>query len=454
VYYEHFGLQRAPFGITPDTQLFYGGGQRGDVLDALLYAITHGEGIVKVVGEVGSGKTMLCRMLQTRLPPTVDVVYLSNPRIDPGDVVFAIATELHLPMPSGVSRFQVQNALQELLLARHAENRRIVVFVEEAQGMPLDTLEEIRLLTNLETEREKLLQIVLFGQPELDAHLADPRIRQLRERITHSFNLGPLAANVITEYVGHRLRAAGHPTGAVFDSNALRLLVQVSQGLMRRVNVMADKALLAAFAEGKTRVTYQHMAAALRDSEYRTPELASRLWIAAASIAAIVVIIVWSVLHAAEPVVQVRSTTPAVAAVDVAPSASRAPLSVETNPSLLGSEAPGLFVTSRVDRTRAWLRQADGNHFSIQVLRVTADAVKDLERFVRSQESVDFLDRVFIYQARQNGQAVYGVLYNEFANYADAKAALDALPADVKRYKPFLRRVRQVRATMDETGPS
>jgi len=454
VYYEHFGLRRAPFGITPDTQLFYAGGKRGDVLDALSYAITHGEGIVKVVGEVGSGKTMLCRMLQTRLPQTVDVVYLSNPRIDPGDVPFAIATELHMALPGSASRFQVQNALQELLLARHAENRRVVVFVEEAQGMPLDTLEEIRLLTNLETERDKLLQIVLFGQPELDLHLADPRIRQLRERITHSFNLGPLAASVIAEYVGHRLRAAGHPSGDVFESNALRLLVQVSQGLMRRVNVMADKALLAAFADGQTRVTYQHMAAALRDSEYRAPATASHFWIAAAAIIAIVAIIVWSVLRAAEPAVVVASAPLSVAGSEAVTGAPSAKPAAEPDPASLNGEALGVFVTTRVDRTREWLRQADGNHFSIQVLRVTADAVKDLERFLRGQDSVDFLDRIFIYQARHNGQAVYGVLYNEFANFADAKAALDALPDEVKRYKPFLRSVRQLRATMDETGPS
>ena len=451
MYYEHFGLQRAPFSITPDTQLFYAGGKRGDVLDALLYAITHGEGIVKVVGEVGSGKTMLCRMLQTRLPQTVDVVYLSNPRIDPGDVIFAIAAELHLPLAGTASRLQVQNAVQELLLARHAENRRVVVFVEEAQGMPLDTLEEIRLLTNLETERDKLLQIVLFGQPELDVHLADPRIRQLRERITHSFNLGPLAASVIAEYVGHRLRAAGHANGDVFESGALRLLVKVSQGLMRRVNVMADKALLAAFAEGKTRVTYRHMTAALRDSEYRGPGIPVRLWVAAASVAAIVAIIVWSVLRAAEPVDAVVSVPAPLGASEVA---ARPPIilpGVETTANTLSGDAPGIFVTSRIERTRAWLRQADGNHFSIQVLRGTADAVKDLERFLRGQESTDFLDRIFIYQARHNGQAVYGVLYSEFATYADAKAALEALPADVKRYKPFLRSVRQVRATMDES---
>jgi hypothetical protein len=317
--------------------------------------------------------------------------------------------------------------------------------------MPHDTLEEIRLLTNLETEREKLLQIVLFGQPELDTHLADPQIRQLRERITHSFKLGPLAAGVIAEYVRHRLTAAGHPSGDVFESSALSLLVAVSQGLMRRVNVMADKSLLAAFADGKARVTYAHMSAALRDSEYQLPTTKARLWIAAASVVAIVGIIVWSVLHAAEPLAVVASTPESSAASEAiarAPSNLAAP---EASSAALGGEALSIFVTSRVDQTRDWLRQADENHFSIQVLRVTADAVKDLERFLRGQESVDFLDRIFIYQARHNGQAVYGVLYSEFANYADAKAALDALPVEVKRYKPVLRSVRQVRATMDES---
>lgn len=438
MYYEHFGLRRAPFGITPDTQLFYAGGKRGDVLDALVYAITHGEGIVKVVGEVGSGKTMLCRMLQTRLPPTVEVVYLSNPRIDPGDVIFAIAAELHLPLPSSAPRLQVQHALQELLLARHAENRRVVVFVEEAQGMPLDTLEEIRLLTNLETEREKLLQIVLFGQPELDVHLADPRIRQLRERITHSFNLGPLTGSVIADYVGHRLRAAGHPTGDVFERGALGLLVRISRGLMRRVNVMADKALLAAFADGQRRVTYRHMLAALLDSEYGTPVKSPRLWIAAAALAAIAAIIAWSVLRTAQPVAPVVHAT-------VRPS--------PTTPHDLsrGAQFNG-DVTTRLSDTRAWLRQADGDHFSIQVLRVAADARSDLERFLREPESAEFLDKLFIHQARYDGQAVYAVLYSEFATYAAAKAALDALPAAVKRHQPVVRSVRQLRATMDESS--
>ena len=188
MYHDHFGLDEPPFKITPDTRLFYEGGKRGDILEALVYAITCGEGIVKVVGEVGSGKTMLSRMLEVRLSEQVDIVYLANPSITPADIPFAIGVELGLNIDTGIDRIRAVHLLQQELLARHAKGRQVVCFVEEAQSMPLETLEEIRLLSNLETHRAKLLQIVLFGQPELDRNLDEPSIRQLRERIVHSFN--------------------------------------------------------------------------------------------------------------------------------------------------------------------------------------------------------------------------------------------------------------------------
>ena len=187
MYYTFFGLQQPPFRITPDTEFFFEGGNRGAILEALIYAITQGEGIVKVTGEVGSGKTMLCRVLQPRLRHSVEIVYLANPSVSPEEILHAIAFELQLPVPREAARLEVMHALQQFLLQRHAENRQVVVFVEESQGMPIATLEEIRLLSNLETERHKLLQIVLFGQPELDENLRQNNIRQLRERITHSF---------------------------------------------------------------------------------------------------------------------------------------------------------------------------------------------------------------------------------------------------------------------------
>lgn len=268
LYYAHFGLRQPPFKITPNTEFFFSGGNRGAVLDALVYAITSGEGIVKVVGEVGSGKTMLCRMLETLLPQNVESVYLANPSVAPEDVLHAIAFELHLPLPENADRLHVMQALQNYLLERHAENRRVVIFIEEAQGMPLATLEEIRLLTNLETKHDKLLQIVLFGQPELDDNLNATQIRQLRERITHSFNLGPLAPEEIGEYLIFRLRTAGYFGPQLFAKGAIRKIASASEGLVRRINILADKALLAAFAENAYSVERKHVAVAIRDSEF------------------------------------------------------------------------------------------------------------------------------------------------------------------------------------------
>ena len=268
MYYQHFGLKEPPFKITPNTDFFFSGGNRGAVLDALVYAITNGEGIVKVVGEVGSGKTMLCRMLQSILPEKIESIYLANPSVAPEDVLHAIAFELQLKVPKNADRLKVMQLLQAHLLCRHAEGRQVVIFVEEAQGMPLATLEEIRLLSNLETKQDKLLQIVLFGQPELDVNLSEANIRQLRERITHSFNLEPLDTKVIGEYLISRLRAAGYHGPHPFSEPAIKKLSGAAEGLARRVNILADKSLLAAYADNMHQVTPLHVKAAIQDSEF------------------------------------------------------------------------------------------------------------------------------------------------------------------------------------------
>ncbi len=268
MYYAHFGLKQPPFKITPNTEFFYLGGNRGAVLDALIYAVKSGEGIIKVVGEVGSGKTMLCRMLQVALPESIESIYLANPSVAPEDILHAIAFELQLELPENPDRLKVMQVLQSHLLARHAAGRQVVIFVEEAQGMPLSTLEEIRLLSNLETKYDKLLQIVLFGQPELDENLNETRIRQLRERITHSFYLEPFDTKEISEYLIFRLRAAGYFGPPLFTKSAVEKIASVAQGLVRRVNILADKSLLAAFADNVYQVTPQYVAAAIKDSEF------------------------------------------------------------------------------------------------------------------------------------------------------------------------------------------
>jgi MSHA biogenesis protein MshM len=255
MYLDFFRLERHPFRITPDPSLFYAGGThgRGVVLDALVYGITTGEGILKVVGEVGSGKTMLCRMLEERLPASVEIVYLANPNLSARDIIYAIAFELRLDVEASTDRLVVMHKLQDYLLARHAEGATVVVFIEEAQSMPLDTLEEVRLLSNLETHRHKLMQIVLFGQPELDRKLAEKSIRQLKERITHSFYLDPLNEDEIREYLHFRLQTAGCPWPQLFHPKAEKLLGKASGGLTRRINILADKALLASYADPATR---------------------------------------------------------------------------------------------------------------------------------------------------------------------------------------------------------
>jgi MSHA biogenesis protein MshM len=201
MYYSHFGLTQPPFRITPNTEFFFSGGNRGPILEALIYAISQGEGIVKVTGEVGSGKTMLCNMLQSRLPANVETVYIANPSVSPEEIIHAVALELHLKPPRDAGHLELMQLIHAHLLERHAEGKQVVMFVEESQSMPIATLEEIRLLSNLETAHSKLLQIVLFGQPELEDNLRGMNIRQLRERITHSFRLSPLKQNEIGEYL-------------------------------------------------------------------------------------------------------------------------------------------------------------------------------------------------------------------------------------------------------------
>ena len=324
MYERHFGFSRPPFRITPDPELFFAGGNRGAVLEALVYAVTRGEGIVKVVGEVGSGKTMLCRMLEQALPDTCSIVYLANPNLSPAEVLHAIAFELKLPLSTAASRLEVMQALQEYLLARHAENRRVVMFVEEAQAMPLETLEEMRLLSNLETTREKLLQIVLFGQPELDEKLDNHAIRQLRERITHSFELEPFGAAEIAPYLEARLRACGYRGHSLFERSAVRELARQSRGLLRRINVLADKALLAAFAGQDRGVTAAHVRRAARDAEFareaRRPAGRRRLALAGVLLAALLGVIALGTWLIAER--EILPPMPSVSAPPAAPAAA------------------------------------------------------------------------------------------------------------------------------------
>jgi len=270
MYQEFFGLDKPPFRITPDTHVFFEGCDRGAILQALGFAITHGEGIIKVVGEVGSGKTMLCRMLPTTLLESVDWVYLAHPRLAPEQMLQEIARELDIPITSNTDKLTVMREIQSSLLSRHSRNRHVVVLVEEAQEMPLETLEELRLISNLETDEYKLLQIVLFGQPELDENLAGRKIRQLRERITHSLYLQPLSLEDIHAYLNFRLKACGYKGEPAFSLDIASVIQTYSHGLIRRINILADKVLLTAYADNRRELSCEDVEKAARDSQYTT----------------------------------------------------------------------------------------------------------------------------------------------------------------------------------------
>src|SRR5687767_12679582 len=277
LYLDHFGLREAPFRITPHTDFFFEGADRGATLEALLYAILHDEGIVKVSGEVGSGKTMLCRVLMERAPAHVATIYLATPSLARDEILHAIADDLDLKL----SRERTTVALRELqehLIGLYAAGRRVVILIDEAHAMPEETLEQVRLLSNLESNRHKLLQIVLFGQPELDATLAKTGLRQLRDRITHAFRMRPLSAGEVARYLSFRMRAAGYRGPEVFTPRAVRRIARASDGLTRRINILADKALLAAYTENTHAITDRQVRAAVADSEFAASQIGRASW--------------------------------------------------------------------------------------------------------------------------------------------------------------------------------
>jgi MSHA biogenesis protein MshM len=485
MYYSHFGLNQAPFKITPNTEFFFNGGNRGPILEALIYAITHGEGIIKVTGEVGSGTTMLCHMLPTRLPAHIETVYIANPSVSPEEILHAIAFELQLGVGRAAQRLEVMQALQDFLVKRFAEGKRVVVFVEESQSMPLATLEEIRLLSNLETKNDKLLQIVLFGQPELDDNLRQPNIRQLRERITHSFRLEPLAQGEIREYLMFRMRAAGYRGPDLFSGSVVKRIARTSLGLTRRVNLIADKALLAAFSENTHTLRSKHIEAAVRDSEFSQDAPRGikprQLWgglglVAAGAVAGIAVYAVFQHIGrdtattaaitqpnaaptAAQEPGHARAEQPAAAAM-----ASRAPARAETTPAASGTKfaAPVAaassttdgadLLESRLKATHQWLTGEPQTTLTIQLMGThDPEQLKDLLNGIRK---VIEINKVFVYRTVARQKPSLTVLYGSFDNRRAALEALDKLPASLKTNQPILRTVQGIRAEIKQQQAS
>lgn len=267
LYLEHFGLDTRPFSLTPDTAFYYDAPAHQEALNVLLVALRSGEGFLKITGEVGLGKTLLCRKLLNALEDEAVTAYIPNPHLSPVSMRLSLARELGLEPPEGLAQDQLLEMIQDRLLELAAEGRPVILCLDEAQQLPEATLEAVRLLTNLETEQRKLIQVVLFGQPELDERLSRPSVRQLRQRITFSYDLGPLDREGVGDYVRHRLRVAGYRGAPLFTTRAIRRLYQGSEGTPRLVNVLAHKALMVAWGEGADQVEQRHVKLAVDDTE-------------------------------------------------------------------------------------------------------------------------------------------------------------------------------------------
>lgn len=267
MYETHFGLQRLPFSLTPDTGFFYRHPAHVEALEVLRVALQGGEGFIKVTGEVGTGKTLLCRMLLNSLDDAWVSAWVPDPYLDPDALRRAIADELRVSLGPSPRQHTVVKKLQERLIQLAADGKRVAVVIDEAQVLSDQSLEALRLLSNLETETRKLLHVILFGQPELDARLEQPQLRQLQQRIGFSYRLPPLDLSATGHYLQHRLAVAGYNGQPLFGGAALRALHAASRGIPRLVNVLAHKALMLAYGRGLREVGVSEVALAIRDTD-------------------------------------------------------------------------------------------------------------------------------------------------------------------------------------------
>jgi len=268
MYQQHFGLKELPFSLTPDTSYFYQYPDHQEALNVLLVALEMNEGFLKVTGEVGTGKSLICRKLLNLLSDRgLVTAFIPNPVLGPAELRHALADELGIEHDPVAPEHQMLQLINEELIRLRYERKQVVLLIDEAQALPDESLEAIRLFTNLETEKTKLLHVVLFGQPELDVRLNRPSARQLRQRITFSHKLKPMSRAGAGGYLSHRLQVAGYKGSDLFDGRAISALHRGSDGVPRLMNIIAHKSLLAAYGKGTQRINRRLVLRAIRDTE-------------------------------------------------------------------------------------------------------------------------------------------------------------------------------------------
>jgi MSHA biogenesis protein MshM len=267
MYLYHFGLAELPFTLTPNTDFYLPMAMHSEALAVLTTALKTGEGFIKVIGEVGTGKTLLCRKLLNELPHHFVSAYIPNPYLNPDELRRAVAVELGVKQAQRMSLQLLTQRIQSRLLELHAMGHSVVLILDEAQALPTESLEALRLFTNLETEKRKLLQVVLFAQPELDSRVATTEFRQLRQRITFSYKLRAMNVKEVQQYIHHRLLVAGYRGADLFPSRVCKKIATLSQGVPRIVNVLCHKMLMLAYGQGHYNISGNLLNLAAKDTE-------------------------------------------------------------------------------------------------------------------------------------------------------------------------------------------
>lgn len=492
MYLSHFGLSEQPFAHIPVTNFFYDGANRGATLDALIYVLTHGEGIegiIKVIGEAGSGKTTLCRLLMKRLPPQMKSIYLAKPDLSREELLHSVAGELkselavsHIPhAATTVAICDLKNALVE----KYATGGQVILLVDEAHAITAETLEELRLLYDLESARHKLLQIVLFGQTELEGTLALPKMRQFKNRVTHHFAMQPFNANAVNDYLKLRMRAAGYRGPDIFSSEAVRLITMASGGLTQRINILADKSMLAASTVNTRDIDAHHVKAAIKESGIKRHPIwrnwsyfLSRRIAGTTAVLAVIALgaLGWQALRSAQtPLaasVLMEMTTSAPVSAPVYPPAAAivVPSTAPASASVSKSESPappepvaGTIVSEqgklaaateqhsmvkldiggvklaghklleqRVEATKQIMATMDKSYYSIQLF-VTDNIQPDrMERFLIRAQNLVNLSGLYMHPVNNEGQAHFRVTYGIYPTRDQANAAMDELPQKYK----------------------
>ena len=296
MYLYHYGIKELPFTLTPNTRYFFGLPSHKEAIQVLLTTLKAREGFIKVTGEVGTGKTLICRKLLNELPDYFVAAYIPNPYLTPSELRKAVASELNVTLTDQTDQQEFTQRIQRRLIQIHQENKGVVLIIDEAQALPVESIEALRLMTNLETESRKLMQVVLFGQPELDDKLSLPELRQLKQRVTFSYTLRLMDTDQVYQYVKHRMNVADYQGGDLFNKKCCSLLSRASKGTPRIVNVLCHKALMLAYGEGMQKITPSHVKLAIKDTEAAT-KANTNLFISYVTVVAGIMVVIFAYLY-------------------------------------------------------------------------------------------------------------------------------------------------------------